>query len=212
MAGASARPIYGAFSQMARVKGDWIIPLPPEFTTAEAMAIGTAGYTAMLAILALEKHGVELRQRPGDRHRRRRRRRLDGGRAALAGSATRSIAVTGQADERDYLMSLGAGEIIDRAELERRAEAPRQGALGRRHRRGRRHGARQRPVDDHVRRRGGGLRQCRRLGARHLGRALHPARCVAPRHQFDPIRRRSEADRGLDPARPRHRPRQARRR
>ena len=53
---------YGAYSQMARVNGDWITPLPPEFTTAEAMAIGTAGYTAMLAILALERHGVALRQ------------------------------------------------------------------------------------------------------------------------------------------------------
>src|SRR5690606_24819389 len=48
----------GAFSQMARVKGDWLIPLPEAFTPAEAMAIGTAGYTAMLAVMALEAHGV----------------------------------------------------------------------------------------------------------------------------------------------------------
>ncbi|MEP4472526.1 MAG: alcohol dehydrogenase catalytic domain-containing protein, partial [Bauldia litoralis] len=48
----------GAYSQMARVSGDWLIPLPDGFTGAEAMAIGTAGYTAMLAVMALERQGV----------------------------------------------------------------------------------------------------------------------------------------------------------
>ena len=108
---------YGAFSQMARVDGRWITPLPPEFTTAEAMAIGTAGYTAMLAILALEKNGVGFDRGPvivtG----------ATGGVGSMAVSLLsrlgyQVIAVTGKVDERDYLMSLGAGEIISRAELE----------------------------------------------------------------------------------------------
>jgi acrylyl-CoA reductase (NADPH) len=108
---------YGAFSQMARVKGEWITPLPPEFTTAEAMAIGTAGYTAMLSILALEKNGVAFDSGPvivtG----------ASGGVGSMAVSLLsrlgyQVIAVTGKEHERDYLLSLGAAEIIDRAELQ----------------------------------------------------------------------------------------------
>ena len=108
---------YGAFSQMARVKGGWITPLPPEFTTADAMSIGTAGYTAMLAILALEKNGVGFDNGPvivtG----------ATGGVGSMAVSLLsrlgyQVIAVTGKVDERDYLMSLGAGEIISRTELQ----------------------------------------------------------------------------------------------
>jgi acrylyl-CoA reductase (NADPH) len=108
---------YGAYSQMARVQGDWITPLPPQFTTAEAMAIGTAGYTAMLSVLALEAHGVRPDSGPvvvtG----------ASGGLGSMAVSLLSRlghpvIAVTGREHERDYLLSLGAGEIMPRSELE----------------------------------------------------------------------------------------------
>lgn len=107
---------YGAYSQMARVKGDWLIPLPAGFSGAEAMAIGTAGYTAMLALIALERHGVAPSLGPvavtG----------AAGGvgsmAVALFSSAGYTVAaVTGRAAEADYLKGLGAAEIVDRAEL-----------------------------------------------------------------------------------------------
>jgi len=108
---------YGAYSQLARVDGRWITPLPAAFTTAEAMAIGTAGYTAMLSILALEAHGVTPESGPvvvtG----------ASGGVGSMAVALLSRlgypvVAVTGRAHEHDYLMSLGAGEIMARAELE----------------------------------------------------------------------------------------------
>ncbi len=108
---------YGAYSQMARVQGGWITPLPPQFTTAEAMAIGTAGYTAMLSVLALEAHGVRPDSGPvvvtG----------ASGGVGSMAISILSRlghpvIAVTGRDHERDYLLSLGADEIMPRSELE----------------------------------------------------------------------------------------------
>jgi acrylyl-CoA reductase (NADPH) len=106
----------GAFSQMARVNGDWLIPLPAGLTGAEAMAIGTAGYTAMLAIMALERNGV----RPG------------GGPVVVTGAAggvgSMAVtllsgrgytveAVTGRPHEAGYLKGLGAAAIVDRGEL-----------------------------------------------------------------------------------------------
>ena len=106
----------GAYSQMARVSGDWLIPLPGEFTGAEAMAIGTAGYTAMLAVMALERQGLAFDTGPV----------VVTGAAGGVGSVAVSllsrlgyevIAVTGRAHEHDYLRGLGAGEILDRAEL-----------------------------------------------------------------------------------------------
>ena len=112
---------YGAFSQMARVNGDWLIPLPKEFSTHEAMAIGTAGYTAMLAVMALERHGVAFDTGPV----------VVTGAAGGLGSMAVSllsrlgyqvIAVTGRAHEHDYLAGLGVGEIIDRAELSQPAK------------------------------------------------------------------------------------------
>lgn len=107
---------YGGYSQMARVNGDWLIPLPDAFTTAEAMAIGTAGYTAMLAVMALERYGVAFDTGPV----------IVTGAAGGVGSMAVSllsrlgyqvIAVTGRAGEHGYLAGLGAGEILDRAEL-----------------------------------------------------------------------------------------------
>jgi acrylyl-CoA reductase (NADPH) len=106
----------GAYSQMARVKGEWLIPLPAGFTTAEAMAIGTAGYTAMLALMALERHGIKPDSGPV----------VVTGAAGGVGSMAITIlaglgytveAVTGRASETDYLTGLGASAIVDRAEL-----------------------------------------------------------------------------------------------
>jgi len=106
----------GAYAQKARVKGDWLVPLPKEFTPAQAMAIGTAGYTAQLAVLALEKHGLTPERGPV----------LVTGAAGGVGSVAVSllatlgwhvIASTGRPEEAEFLKNLGAAEIIDRAEL-----------------------------------------------------------------------------------------------
>lgn len=106
----------GAYAQVARVKGEWLVPKPAQFTAAETMAIGTAGYTAMLCVLALERNGVTPAHGPV----------VVTGAAGGVGSVAiallsrlgyRVIASTGRASESDYLKSLGASEIIDRAEL-----------------------------------------------------------------------------------------------
>ncbi len=106
----------GAYAQKARVKGDWLVPLPAGLNPDEAMAIGTAGYTAMLCVLALEKHGLKSADGPvvvtG----------AAGGVgsvavALLAKAGWHVIASTGRAEEAEYLKGLGAAEIIDRAEL-----------------------------------------------------------------------------------------------
>ncbi len=107
---------YGGYSQMARVSGDWLIPLPAGMSGAEAMAIGTAGYTAMLSLLALEKHGVKPDAGPvvvtG----------AAGGVgsvavALLAGAGFTVHAVTGRPDKADYLKGLGASVVVPRDEL-----------------------------------------------------------------------------------------------
>ncbi|MBL8587742.1 MAG: oxidoreductase [Methylobacteriaceae bacterium] len=106
----------GGLAQKARVKGDWLVRLPDAFSPAQAMAIGTAGYTAMLAVMALEAHGANPQHGPA----------LVTGAAGGVGSVATAllaargwtvIASTGRAAEADYLKSLGAAEIIDRAEL-----------------------------------------------------------------------------------------------
>ena len=108
---------WGGYAQKARVKADWLVPLPEELTTRQAMAVGTAGFTAMLAVMALERHGTL----PGD----------DGevlvtGAAGGVGSVATAIlsrlghrvaAVTGRAEMADYLTGLGADRIIAREEL-----------------------------------------------------------------------------------------------
>lgn len=107
---------WGCLAQKARLKGDWLVPLPAAFTTRQAMAIGTAGYTAMLCVLALERHGVT----PGDGE------VLVTGATGGVGSVAvallarlghRVIAATGKAAEAGYLKTLGAAAVIDRAEL-----------------------------------------------------------------------------------------------
>lgn len=106
----------GGYAQFARVKGDWLIPCPSGFSAAESMAIGTAGYTAMLCVMALEAHGLTPAQGPV----------LVTGAAGGVGSVAVSvlaklgyhvIASTGRTSEEDFLKTLGASEIIDRSEL-----------------------------------------------------------------------------------------------
>jgi acrylyl-CoA reductase (NADPH) len=107
---------WGGLAQKARVNGDWLIPLPSAFSARQAMAIGTAGYTAMLCLLALERHG--LRPGQGDVL-------VTGANggvgsfaiALLARLGYRVVAATGRPQEADYLKGLGAAEIIDRHEL-----------------------------------------------------------------------------------------------
>lgn len=105
----------GGYAQKARVKGDWLVKLPDAISNEQAMAIGTAGYTSMLCVLALEKNGVK----PGSDV-------VVTGAAGGVGSVAvailaklgyRVIASTGRASEADYLKGLGADEIIDRGEL-----------------------------------------------------------------------------------------------
>ncbi|HXI78466.1 MAG TPA: MDR family oxidoreductase [Steroidobacteraceae bacterium] len=105
---------WGGLAQRARVKGDWLIPLPAAFTPRQSMAIGTAGYTAMLCVIALERHGVTPAS--GEI--------LVTGAAGGVGSVAvavlaklgfRVAAVTGRLAEAEYLKRLGAAEILDRA-------------------------------------------------------------------------------------------------
>lgn len=106
----------GAYAERSRVKGDWLVPLPAGLSPAEAMAIGTAGYTAMLCVMALERHGITPDRGP----------MLVTGAAGGVGSVATAlltklgyhvVASTGRPQETDYLKSLGAAEIIDRNEL-----------------------------------------------------------------------------------------------
>ena len=154
----------GAYAEKARVKGDWLVRLPAGMSAREAMAIGTAGYTAMLAVMALERHGLTPEQRPGGRHRRGRRRRLGRGRAA--GQARLSgHRLDRPAARRPTTSRASARPRSSTArELAGAGQAAGQGALGRRHRLGRLHDARQPAVDDEIWRRGRGLRARRRHG------------------------------------------------
>ena len=106
----------GAYAEKARVKGDWLVALPQGLSAREAMAVGTAGFTAMLAILALEKHGLSPQSGPV----------VVTGAAGGVGSVATAVlsklgyhvmASTGRMSEADYLKGLGASEVIDRNEL-----------------------------------------------------------------------------------------------
>ena len=107
---------WGGLAQKARVKGNWLVPLPTAFTPQQAMSIGTAGYTAMLCVLALERQGVKP---------------VDGeivvtGAAGGVGSMAIAVlsqlgytvvAVSGRPEEADYLKGLGAVEVLERAQF-----------------------------------------------------------------------------------------------
>jgi acrylyl-CoA reductase (NADPH) len=106
----------GSYAEKARVKGDWLVRLPEGMSARDAMAIGTAGFTAMLAVLALEKHGLTPKDGPI----------VVTGAAGGVGSVATAllsklghhvIASTGRMSEADYLKGLGATDVIDRAEL-----------------------------------------------------------------------------------------------
>jgi acrylyl-CoA reductase (NADPH) len=106
----------GAYAEKARVKGDWLVALPQGLSTRDAMAIGTAGFTAMLSVLALEKHGLSPKSGPV----------VVTGAAGGVGSVATAvlsklgyhvIASTGRVAEADYLKEIGAAEVIDRNEL-----------------------------------------------------------------------------------------------
>ncbi|PHP68712.1 oxidoreductase [Zhengella mangrovi] len=107
---------WGAYAGKARVKGDWLVPLPAGMTPLQAMAIGTAGYTAMLCVMALERYGIRPEDGPV----------VVTGAAGGVGTVAISVlaklgftvvASTGRPDEAGFLKDLGASEIIDRAEF-----------------------------------------------------------------------------------------------
>lgn len=111
---------WGGLAQVGRVKGDWLVPLPEGMSPRDAMAIGTAGYTAMLCVMALQKHWAEAGVQPGSGE------VLVTGAgggvgsvavALLAAQGHTVVASTGRMAEADYLRGLGAAEVIDRTSL-----------------------------------------------------------------------------------------------
>ena len=114
---------WGGYAQKARVKADWLVPLPEGLSTRAAMAVGTAGFTAMLAVMALEDHGLAPGQGPV----------LVTGAAGGVGSVATAIlahlghevaAVTGRPETADYLTALGATRIVPREELAETVKRP----------------------------------------------------------------------------------------
>lgn len=114
---------WGGYSQKASVKGEWLVPLPEGLSTHNAMAIGTAGFTAMLAVMALEEHGLKPENGPV----------LVTGAAGGVGSVATSIlanlgyevaAVTGRESTWDYLKALGASKIVPRDEVNETVKRP----------------------------------------------------------------------------------------
>ena len=173
----------GGYGEKARVKGIWLVRLPAGLSARDAMAIGTAGYTAMLAVLALERHGLTPASGPVV---------VTGaaggvGSVAVAILAKRGFAVTastGRPEEADYLMKLGATEIIERKELtspprplakERWAGGVEFGGLG---------DAGEPALDDAVRWCHCGLRSGRRHGFAFIGGSLHPPWRFAVGHRL----------------------------
>ena len=114
---------WGGYAQKARVKGDWLVPLPNGLDTRQAMAVGTAGFTSMLAVMALEDHGLKVGDGPV----------LVTGAAGGVGSVAVAIlaalghevaGVTGRPETADYLKSLGASQIVARDEINETTKRP----------------------------------------------------------------------------------------
>jgi acrylyl-CoA reductase (NADPH) len=114
---------WGGYSQQANVRADWLVPLPDGLTARQAMAVGTAGFTAMLAVMALEDHGLKPDHGPV----------LVTGAAGGVGSVATAIlanlgyevaAVTGRAEAAEYLKSLGASTIVARGEINETVKRP----------------------------------------------------------------------------------------
>ena len=119
---------WGGYAQKARVKADWLVPLPEGIDTRQAMAVGTAGFTAMLAVMALEDHGLTPENGPV----------LVTGAAGGVGSVATAIlanlgyevaAVTGRPEMADYLISLGATQIVAREEVNEIVKRPLEGEM-----------------------------------------------------------------------------------
>ena len=114
---------WGGYSQKARVNADWLVPLPSGLSSRQAMAVGTAGFTAMLAVMALEDHGLKPDQGPV----------LVTGAAGGVGSVATAIlanlgyevaVVTGRPETEEYLRSLGATQIVPREEINETVKRP----------------------------------------------------------------------------------------
>ncbi|PHP28038.1 acrylyl-CoA reductase (NADPH) [Limimaricola cinnabarinus] len=114
---------WGGYATRARVRADWLVPLPEGLSARDAMAVGTAGLTAMLAVMALERHGLRTGQGPV----------LVTGAAGGVGSVATALlaslghevaAVTGRPETEDYLRDLGAASIVPRAELNETTKKP----------------------------------------------------------------------------------------
>jgi acrylyl-CoA reductase (NADPH) len=114
---------WGGYAQMARVNADWLVPLPSGLSSRQAMAVGTAGFTAMLAVTALEDHGLKPDQGPV----------LVTGAAGGVGSVATAIlanlgyevaAVTGRPETEEYLRALGATQIVPREEINETVKRP----------------------------------------------------------------------------------------
>jgi acrylyl-CoA reductase (NADPH) len=114
---------WGGYAQKARVNADWLVPLPSGLSSRQAMAVGTAGFTAMLAVMALEDHGLKPNQGPV----------LVTGAAGGVGSVATAIlanlgyevaAVTGRPETEEYLRALGATQIVPREEINETVKRP----------------------------------------------------------------------------------------
>ena len=114
---------WGGYAKKARVNADWLVPLPNGLSSRQAMAVGTAGFTAMLAVMALEDHGLKPGQGPV----------LVTGAAGGVGSVATAIlanlgyevaAVTGRPETEDYLRDLGATQIVPREEINETVKRP----------------------------------------------------------------------------------------
>ena len=114
---------WGGYAQKARVNADWLVPLPSGLSSRQAMAVGTAGFTAMLAVMALEDHGLKPDQGPV----------LVTGAAGGVGSVATAIlanlgyevaAVTGRPETEEYLRGLGAAQIVPREEINETVKRP----------------------------------------------------------------------------------------
>jgi putative YhdH/YhfP family quinone oxidoreductase len=174
---------WGCLAEKARLKGDWLVKLPAAFTARQAMAIGTAGYTAMLCVLALEDHGVKAGA--GEI--------LVTGATGGVGSVAVAllgrlgytvVAATGKTAEADWLKALGATVDHRPGRAGRPRQALPEGTLGRRGGCGGLAHPGQCPGADPLRRRGGRLRAGPGRRSGHHRDALHPARRDAGRRRF----------------------------